>query len=78
MAYNRKDFLKVSGAGIAGLSLMQRGCSVEQVKGYASGLKINGPKEVIRVCPPCSKEDDLYYAWICARPRRPRHWKWQP
>jgi len=54
MAYNRREFLKVSGVGIAGLSLMQLGCSVKQVKGYASGLKIDGAKEVISVCPFCS------------------------
>ena len=35
MEFSRRDFLKVSGAGIAGISLMQLGCGVRQVKGYA-------------------------------------------
>jgi formate dehydrogenase major subunit len=54
MEYNRRDFLKISGAGIAGLSLMQLGCSVKQTKGYAAGLKIEDTQQVISICPFCS------------------------
>ena len=54
MEYNRREFFKISGAGIAGLSLIQLGCGMKQVKGYAAGIKIEGAREVISVCPFCS------------------------
>lgn len=54
MEYNRREFFKISGAGIAGLSLIQLGCGMKQVKRYAAGIKIEGAREVISVCPFCS------------------------
>lgn len=54
MELNRRDFIKISGTGIAGLSLMQLGCGTKQVKGYASGIKLEGAQEVISICPFCS------------------------
>lgn len=54
MEYNRREFIKISGAGLAGLSLVQLGCNMQQVKGYAAGLKIEGAREVISICPFCS------------------------
>ena len=54
MEFSRRDFLKITGAGIAGLSLSQLGFDLRPVKAYASSLKIDGAKEVITVCPFCS------------------------
>ena len=54
MKLNRRDFIKVSGAGIAALSLTQLGCSTLQAKEFTSHLKIEGTKEFISVCPFCS------------------------
>ena len=54
MEFNRREFLKVSGTGIAGLSLIQLGCSMKPVKKYAAGIKLEGAQEVISICPFCS------------------------
>lgn len=54
MKYSRREFFKVSGAGIAGLSLIQLGCSMQPVKEYAAGIKTDGAREVISICPFCS------------------------
>ncbi len=54
MQLNRRDFIKVTGAGIACLSLSQLGFDLKPLKAYAAELKIQGAKEVISVCPFCS------------------------
>jgi len=54
MEFSRRGFLKIAGAGIAGLSLGQLGFDLEPVKAYAFTMKIEGAKEVISICPFCS------------------------
>ena len=54
MEVNRRDFMKVSGAGVVGLSLLQLGVNVKPVRAYVQTLKIEGSKEVISICPFCS------------------------
>jgi formate dehydrogenase major subunit len=54
MEVNRREFLKVSGSGVVGLSLLQLGVDVRPVRAYAQALKIEGAKEVVSVCPFCS------------------------
>ena len=46
--------MKVTGAGVAGLTLSQLGLDLEPVRAYASGLKIDGAKDIVTVCPYCS------------------------
>jgi formate dehydrogenase major subunit len=54
MQCSRREFLKLSGTGVVGLSLVQLGFDVKPVKAYAAGLKIEGAREVISICPFCS------------------------
>lgn len=54
MHCNRRDFLKLAGAGAASLTLTQLGLDLSPVAAYAEGLKIDGAKEVVTVCPFCS------------------------
>ena len=54
MDFSRRDFFKLSGAGLAGLSLMQLGVDLKPVKAYAAGLKTDDAQEVISICPFCS------------------------
>jgi len=54
MEFSRRDFLKLTGTGIVGLSLTQLGFDLTPVKAYAATLKIDGAQEVITVCPFCS------------------------
>ncbi len=54
MKYSRRDFMKLAGASAVCVSLVQLGVDLEPVKAYAAGLKIDGAKEVITVCPFCS------------------------
>jgi len=54
MHFNRRDFLKLSGTGAVGLSLTQLGFDLKPVRAYAAGLKIDGAKETITICPFCS------------------------
>lgn len=54
MDCNRRDFLKLTGAGVVGLGLTQLGFDLSASKAYAKGLKIAGAKEVVTVCPFCS------------------------
>jgi formate dehydrogenase major subunit len=46
--------MKLSGAALTCLSLGQLGNALTPVKAYAAGLKIDGAKEVLTVCPFCS------------------------
>jgi len=54
MEFSRRGFLKIAGAGVAGLSLGQLGFDLEPVKAHAFTMKIEGAKEVISICPFCS------------------------
>lgn len=54
MTWTRRDFIKLTGAGVAGLGLAQLGVDLGPAKAYAAGLKTDGAKEVITVCPFCS------------------------
>jgi formate dehydrogenase major subunit len=54
MGLSRRGFLKVTGAGVAGLALGRLGIDLAPVSAYAAGLKIEGCKEFISICPFCS------------------------
>ncbi len=54
MKWTRRDFMKLTGAGVAGLGLVQLGVDLGPARAYAAGLKTEGAKEVITVCPFCS------------------------
>ncbi len=54
MDYNRRDFLKVSGTGVLGLSLMQLGVDIKPVQAYTATLKTEGAREIVTICPFCS------------------------
>ncbi len=54
MSWNRRDFLKMTGVGALGLGLTQLGFNLSPVEAYAAGLKIEGAKELVTVCPFCS------------------------
>ncbi|HML53135.1 MAG TPA: formate dehydrogenase-N subunit alpha [Solidesulfovibrio magneticus] len=54
MGVSRRGFLKLTGAGVAGLALGRLGVDMGPVEAYAAGLKIDGAKEFISICPFCS------------------------
>lgn len=54
MKWNRRAFLKLTGASVACVSAAQLGIDLTPVKAYAEGLKTDGAKEVITICPFCS------------------------
>lgn len=54
MHYSRRRFIKLAGAGLVTLSLLQLGVDVKPVQAYAAKLKIEGAKEVISICPFCA------------------------
>ena len=54
MGITRRTFMKATGAGLAGLALGRLGFNLAPVQAYAAGLKIEGAKEVISICPFCS------------------------
>ncbi len=54
MKCDRRDFLKLTGLSVTCLSLGQLGVNLAPVEAYAAGLKIDGAKEVITVCPFCA------------------------
>ncbi len=54
MNCTRRGFLKLTGAGVACLSLGHLGFDLTEAKAYATKLKIEGAKEVITICPFCS------------------------
>ncbi len=54
MDYNRRDFLKVTGTGVLGLSLLQLGIDIQPVQAYAVALKIAETREVVTICPFCA------------------------
>ena len=54
MTMTRRTFIKVTGAGLAGLTLGRFGLDLGPVEAYAAGLKTEGAKEVLSICPFCS------------------------
>ncbi len=54
MNCSRRGFIKLAGAGLVTLSLMQLGIDARPVMAYAAKLKIEGAKEVISICPFCA------------------------
>ncbi len=54
MHVTRRDFLKISGAAVAGLGLSQLGFDLSPVESYAAELKIKGAKETTHICCFCS------------------------
>lgn len=46
--------MKATGAGVVGLGLGQLGFDLQPVKAHAYGMKIDGAKEVISICPFCA------------------------
>ncbi len=54
MTMTRRTFIKVTGAGLAGLTLGRFGLDLGPMEAYAAGLKIEGAKETISICPFCS------------------------
>lgn len=54
MKCNRREFLKLAGVGVVGLGLGQLGFDLGPVAAYAAGMKIDGSKEIITICPFCS------------------------
>ena len=51
MKFSRRKFIKLTGAGVASIPLVKLGFDLGGVKAYAAGLKMEGAKEVISVCP---------------------------
>jgi formate dehydrogenase major subunit len=54
MELKRRDFIKLTSAAAIGAGLSQLGFELGPVKAYAEGLKTDGAKEVITICPFCS------------------------
>ncbi len=54
MSVSRRGFIKLLGAGTACLGLSRLGIDLGPTQAYAAGLKIEGSKEVISICPFCS------------------------
>ncbi len=54
MSVSRRGFIKLLGAGTACLGLSKLGIDLGPTQAYAAGLKIEGSKEVISICPFCS------------------------
>ncbi len=54
MQCTRRGFLKLTGAGVACLSLGRMGVNLAEAKAYSMKLKTEGAKEILTVCPFCS------------------------
>lgn len=54
MNCTRRGFMKLASVGVAGFTLGQMGIDLSPAKAFAAGLKIEGAKEVISICPFCS------------------------
>ena len=52
--FSRRGFMKITGAGVAAMSLGQLGFDLKPAYAYAKALKIEGAKEVISTCAFCS------------------------
>ena len=54
MGFTRRDFLKISGMGAAGLALSHLGFDFSPVETFAQEFKLKGAKETTTVCCYCS------------------------
>ena len=54
MKFTRRHFLKLAGMGAAMVPLGQLGIDLKPVQAFAAGMKIDGAKEVISICPFCA------------------------
>jgi len=54
MSVSRRGFIKLLGAGTACLGLSKLGLDLGPTQAYAAGLKTEGSKESISICPFCS------------------------
>lgn len=54
MSVSRRGFIKLLGAGTVCLGVSRLGIDLKPTQAYAAGLKIEGSKEVISICPFCS------------------------
>jgi formate dehydrogenase major subunit len=54
MSVSRRGFIKLLGAGTACLGLSKLGVDLAPAQAYAAGMKIEGAREVISICPFCS------------------------
>jgi len=54
MKITRRGFMKATGVGAVGLTLGQLGLDLSPVEALAYGMKIDGAKEVISICPFCA------------------------
>jgi len=54
MKVTRRDFIKISGATVAGAALSQLGFDLAPVQAYAAELRIKGAKETPTICCYCS------------------------
>ncbi|MGB9715505.1 MAG: twin-arginine translocation signal domain-containing protein, partial [Thermodesulfovibrionales bacterium] len=54
MKVTRRDFMKISGATVAGMALSQLGFDLSPVQSYAAELRIKGAKETPSICCYCS------------------------
>lgn len=54
MAFSRRKFLKLAGASAVCMTLGQLGFNMDKAFAYAKGLKIEGAKEFISICPFCA------------------------
>lgn len=52
--FSRRGFMKITGAGVAAMSLGQLGFDLKPAYAYAKALKIEGAKEILSVCGFCS------------------------
>jgi len=69
MSVSRRGFIKLLGAGTACLGLSKLGVDVGSAQAYAAGLKTEGCKEVLSICPFCSCPS--WYLPHCSLPRGP-------
>lgn len=54
MKLTRREFIKVTGAGVMGLTLGQLGLDLAPLQTLASGMKLKKVREVISICPFCA------------------------
>jgi formate dehydrogenase major subunit len=54
MDISRREFIRLTGTGLACLGLADLGFNLRPVKVYAAGLKIEGAEEIVSICGFCS------------------------
>jgi len=58
----RRDFLRISGVAVAGLTISQLGFDLTSVEAYATELRIKGAKETPSICCYCSVGCGILFA----------------